>query len=72
MEFVEKDTGEHCILSARELKPFLAAQRQTTRGAGNWGVKVLRERPDELAFEPGRGGGEWLFLPVVWLSEDED
>jgi len=72
VEFVKKDSGESCICSAQELTPFLVGRRQTSRGAGNWGVKVLRERPDELAFEPGRGGGEWLFLPVVWLSEDED
>jgi len=72
VEFVKKDTGERCLVSPQVLKRFLVHERRTTRGRGNWGVRVLADRPDELAFEPGTGGGEWLFLPVVWLAEAED
>lgn len=45
--------------------------RQTSRGEGNWGIKVLKDRPDEPAFEPA-GGGEWLFLPVVRINEESE
>jgi len=72
VEFVKKDTAERCSLPTQALSEFLKGERQTSRGAGNWGIKVLADRPDELAFEPGRRGDEWLFLPVVWLSDDED
>jgi len=72
LEFVKKDAGERCTLSVQILKRFIIPERQTTRGKGHWGVKVLKDRPDELAFEPGTGGGEWLFLPVVWLAEADD
>jgi predicted metal-binding protein len=72
VEFAKKDARERCIVPVQALKGFLAQERQTTRGQGNWGVKVLRNREDELAFEPGARGGEWLFLPVVWLDEAED
>jgi len=68
--FVQKDTGRRCTLPVATLKVFLTPERQTTRGAGNWGIKVLKQRPDELAFEPGRGAQEWLFLPVVWQGEE--
>jgi len=68
--FVQKDTGRRCVLPAASLKVFLTRERQTTRGAGNWGIKVLRERPDELAFEqPGAGPEDWSFLPVNWVHE---
>ena len=66
MEFVKKDCGEICSVSIKELNPFLTKQRQTSRGEGNWGIKVLVEHPDELAFEAGAKDGDWLFLPVVW------
>ena len=73
VEFAKKDTKERCMVPVRTLKPFLTQERQTTRGAGNWGVKVLEDRPDELALEPGAASdGKWVFLPVVWLAETED
>jgi hypothetical protein len=72
VEFGKKDTRERCVVPAEVLKPFLSSDRQTSRGAGNWGIRVLKERPDELAFEPGAGSREWRFLPVVWLEEAED
>jgi len=72
VEFVKDDSGERCALSAAELKTYLTPERQTTRGGGNWGIMVLKDRPDELALEPGAGMRDWVFLPVVWLDEQED
>ena len=72
VEFAKKDTRERCVVPTEVLKPFLSSDRQTSRGAGHWGIRVLNERPDELAFEPGGGSREWKFLPVVWLEEAED
>ena len=73
VEFVMKDTGLRCLISPKDLKRFLTPERQTSRGDGNWGVRVLKNHEDEVAFEPGRGGGKWLFLPVTWLGPgDED
>ena len=73
IKFVKKDTGERCIVQPAALKKFLTTDRQTTRGRGNWGVKVLKDHQDELAFEPGTGGtGKYLFLPVIWINEQEE
>lgn len=72
VEFVQKDTSQRCTVPVESLKGMLIPQRQTARGQGNWGIKVLKDRPDKLAFEPGNNGNDWLFLPVVWLEENED
>lgn len=72
VEFVKKDTEERCVVPVEILKRFLTSDRQTTRGQGHWGIKVLKDRPAELAFEPATRKGKWLFLPVVWLGEQED
>ena len=40
--------------------------RHANRKACPWAVKVLGERPEELAFEPGYSGAGRLFLTVVW------
>ena len=72
VEFAKKDVVERCVVPVEALREFLTPDRQTTRGQGNWGIKVLKDRPDELAFEPGAGGGNWCFLPVVWLCEADD
>lgn len=67
VEFLCKDTQLRCRVSVEELKPFLTEDRQTTRGAGNWGIKVLNDNEDELAFEHGTGGEtKWLYLSVTW------
>lgn len=67
VEFVCKDSGARCSVPSSELKRLLTKDRQTSRGTGHWGVKVLSGREDELALEPGSGGeGQWLFLPVTW------
>lgn len=72
VEFFCKDTKEWCVVTAKELKPFLTPDRQTSRGEGHWGIKVLRNRTDELAFEPPSGSDKWLFLPVIWINEQKE
>ena len=68
IEFVKKDTNESCKVQVSTLRKYLTKQRQTTRGEGNWGIRVIVDHPDELAFEPGAKGGDWLFMPVVWRN----
>ncbi len=73
VEFACKDSGARCRVPVAELRQFLTRDRQSSRGEGNWGIKVMAEREDELAFEPGSGGdGQWLYLPVTWIDEDQD
>lgn len=72
IEFAKKDTGERCTVPVDQLRQFLQPDRRTSRGEGNWGIKVLREHPDELAFEPPTGRDDWLFLPIEWLLEADD
>ena len=68
IEFVQKDSGYACQIPVAAIRGFLTKGRKTSRGTGNWGIRVLRERPNELAFEPGGDkDGKWLFLPVVWV-----
>jgi len=69
LEFVKKDTGQKCRVPTPALKGYLTKERQTTRGQGNWGIKVLEDRENELAFEPHSKNDDWLFLPVVWRSQ---
>lgn len=71
IKFVLKDTGAYCSLPPATITGFLTRDRQTTR-QGNWGIKVIRGRENELAFEPGIKGKDWLFLPVVWKPADSD
>lgn len=72
IEFVKKDTAERCYIPIPALKGYLTKERQTTRGNGNWGIKVLKDKEDQLAFEPGSKNGKWLFLPVVWLNDTQE
>jgi hypothetical protein len=72
VEFIKKNTGEKCYVLAVALKGYLTRERQTTRGQGNWGIKVLKNREAELAFEPPDKNGKWLFLPVVWVNDKEE
>ena len=72
IEFVKKDTSERCYIPIPALKGYLTKERQTTRGNGNWGIKVLKDKEDQLAFEPGSKNGTWFFLPVVWLSDTQE
>lgn len=70
--FIKKDTKERCCIPTSTLKKYLTKKRQTSRVKGNWGIKVLKDREDELAFEPGNKNDKWLFLPVVWLNETQE
>lgn len=72
VEFIKKDSGESCSVSPDELQKVLTPERRTSRGTGNWGIKVLRDFPDEIAIEPGQGGGEWVRLPVIWMEREEE
>jgi hypothetical protein len=71
-EFIKRDTGERCSVPVPAIKGHLAVERQTSRNNGNWGIRVLRDREQELAFEPGKGDTRWLFLLVVWLGDLEE
>jgi hypothetical protein len=72
IEFGKKDNGEKCCVPTAALKGYLTKERQTSRGNGNWGIKVLKDRENELAFEPGNKNDKWLFLPVVWLNDTQE
>lgn len=69
VEFFCKDTGLRCSVPVEQLKTFLTKDRQTTRAAESWGIKVRKKfgYEDKLAFEPGPGRDkEWLYVPVTW------
>ena len=72
IEFIKSDNGERSYVPTAALKGYLTNERQTSRGKGNWGIKVLKGREGELAFEPGRKSDKWLFLPVIWLNETKE
>jgi hypothetical protein len=72
VEFIKKDTGERCSVPVPAIKGYLTTERQTSRNTGTWGIRVLRDREQELAFEPGKGDARWLFLPVVWLADSQE
>ena len=73
IEFACKDTRQRCVVPVSLLKDYLTPDRQTSRGQNNWGIRVLKDHQDALAFEPGVGSGDkWALLPVVWLGETED
>ena len=67
--FIRHDTRMRASVPVETLKGYLTPERQTTRGEGNWGVRILVGHEDELAFEPGPGGGEWVMLPVEWSDQ---
>lgn len=69
VEFVQKDSRLKCRVSTAVLKEYLTPERKTSRGKRNWGVRVLKGREGELAFEPPSGPSgddNWLFLKVEW------
>ncbi len=68
VEFIKKDTNESCMVSVSDIRCFLTSERQTSRDRGNWGVRILNQRPGELAFEPGRKSKGWLYHRVKWKS----
>ncbi len=72
IDFIKKDSGERCTVPIPALKGYLTQQRQTGCHKGNWGIRVLTDREDELAFEPGTADNKWLFLPVLWRVATTD
>lgn len=72
VQFVCSDTGMSCSVPVPALSRFLTPVRRTWRGGGNWGIKVMKDRPGELAFEPGLRDKTWQFLPIVWLNESQE
>jgi len=72
VEFVQKDTGVACLVETVPLLELLTVIRQTTRGQGNWGVRVLRNKPDQLAIESSGPQSTWPTLPATWLDPEED
>jgi hypothetical protein len=66
--FVKKTTGEFCKVPVTELLPLFTEGRKTSRGDGNWGVKVLVGKPGFLAFEPPDAQENWLFMKVNWTK----
>jgi hypothetical protein len=68
IRFLRDDSDVFTNIEFDILRPFLVDARKTSRGKGNWGVRVLNDRPDELAFEPPAGSKDWMYLPVKWES----
>jgi len=72
VEFLCDDTKASCLVPVQVLKPLLTKDSQTSRGAGNWGIKMRKDREGELAIEAAKARGEWAYLPVVWIQEDAE
>lgn len=72
IEFIKKDTREKCLVEAKVLHEVLTAQNQTSRGQGNWGIRVLASRPNDLAIESPANAEKWPIIPATWLCDDED
>lgn len=63
---IEKDTQKDRHVTASVMRKCLTSERRTTRGKGNWGVRVLSEHPGSLVLEPTRESKGWL--PLRWFS----
>jgi len=64
VQFTRDDSREYCSVPTAVIHQYLTPERQTSRAAGNWGVRVLRERPGALAF--GESEQSRAFLAVTW------
>jgi len=69
IHFIESDTGKGFAVKAEDLLPLLTEERRTsrmrTRAGGNWGIKVLAAKPNNLAIEePGMEWDKWLIIPA--------
>lgn len=63
--FQEKDTKVKHIYHYQDLVDLFTPERKTSRNHGNnWGVRVLKDRPDKLAFEPGVVDKKWRFIKL--------
>lgn len=73
IHFVEKDTGRGFAVVADDLLPLLAEERRTTRmrskTGGNWGIRVLASKPDQLVIEtPGVSPEQWQIISAKRLQ----
>ncbi len=67
IEFIKSDCAESCFVPFQELKSYLSKKRQTSRGEGNWGIKVLPRHPNELSVEEPRINQEkWIRISIKW------
>jgi hypothetical protein len=65
--FRQKDTGCSYSIPWRALRKHLTPGRRTSRGSGNWGIRVRRGHENELALEPPGAGDGWIYLPAIWV-----
>ena len=61
-ELIEADTGRKHRLTSGIIERHLTPERRTSRGRGNWGIRILAERPSCLAVEPANRTQGWLWL----------
>lgn len=67
IEFIKKDCGESCFIPFQFIRNYLTEYSQTSRGNGNWGIKVLPQKSNEIAIEePKKRTDEWKTIPVRW------
>lgn len=72
LEFVQKDSNATCLVETASLLELLTPERQTTRGQGNWGLRVLKNNPDCIAIESTEPQHTWPTLATTWLLPEED
>lgn len=71
IEFVQKDTGLSCQVECSELLRVLELVKPTTRGQGNYGIKVYPGSPNLLTIESGEKDKDDVTLPVEWASPED-
>lgn len=72
IELVRKDDGARALVDAGVLRTALTPARQTSRGQGNWGLRIFPEEEEILRVEsPGPRAG-WPGIALTWLTEEED
>lgn len=70
VEFIKKECKESCFIPFHFIRNFLTENRQTSRGNGNWGLKVLPKKPDWIAIEePNKKSSKWITIPVIWYKK---
>jgi hypothetical protein len=65
IHFLERDSGEGFAVKAEDLLPLLTEKRRTSRMRGNWGIRVLAVKPNNLVIEEPRvERDKWLIIPA--------
>lgn len=66
-EFIKKDTKEYCQIPFARLRKLLTESRRTSRGNGNWGIRVLPSKQNEIVIEePGKNLLDCETIQVIW------